>query len=387
MDPLLSTFHIACKTYLILGIEVAIDEIIVRFHSRLGDTCKMPNKPIKQGYKIFALANNAYIQWFQLSLRKYSIAKLDKYIKLINTSSIVLQMAQHLPKFDNSYYALFLDNYFTSIPLFAALRIEKIGAAGTTRPSGLEYPSLLIVLRKNWSKKLAWGTTIGQEVKEVLCIGWQDNNFILGLSTIHTIYEASSWVKRERQRPPTTSTNAITTRAIFGDLPRLKIDILTWVDDYNHNMNSVDLANQLRAAYHTQKIAYCNQIPLFHQVLDQAIINAYKLGVIGKFWYSSHFEFRRELYRGLLNYSNAHIWKSVGYHSWVVRGKRQTCAWCSKLTAFKKEFMKEQEKRGMFFMKEEDIFDRKRPSLSVSGCDICDIALCKRLGCQEKWHS
>jgi hypothetical protein len=46
--------------------------------------------------------------------------------------------------------------------------------------------------------------------------------------------------------------------------------------------------------------------------------------------------------------------------------------------------MKEQEKRGMFFMKEEDIFDRKRPSLSVSGCDICDIALCKRSGYWEK---
>jgi hypothetical protein len=77
----------------------------------------------------------------------------------------------------------------------------------------------------------------------VLCIGWQDNNFVLGLSTIHTIHEASSWVKRERRRPNITSTNATTTRAIFGDLPQLEVDILTWVDDYNHNMNLVDLAN------------------------------------------------------------------------------------------------------------------------------------------------
>ena len=55
-------------------------------------------------------------------------------------------MAQHLPKFDNSYYTLFLNNYFTSIPLFTTLRIEKISASRTTRPLGLEYPSLLIVL-------------------------------------------------------------------------------------------------------------------------------------------------------------------------------------------------------------------------------------------------
>jgi hypothetical protein len=58
---MLSIFRIACRTYLILGTEVAINEIIVRFHSRLSDTCKMLNKPIKQGYKIFALADNGYV--------------------------------------------------------------------------------------------------------------------------------------------------------------------------------------------------------------------------------------------------------------------------------------------------------------------------------------
>jgi hypothetical protein len=61
---MLGTFRIACQTYLILEIEVAIDEIIVRFHGRSSDTCKMPNKPIKQGYKIFALADDAYIWHF-----------------------------------------------------------------------------------------------------------------------------------------------------------------------------------------------------------------------------------------------------------------------------------------------------------------------------------
>jgi hypothetical protein len=49
--------------------------------------------------------------------------------------------------------------------------------------------------------------------------------------------------------------------------------------------------------------------------------------------------------------------------------------------------MKEQEKRGMVFMKEEDIFDQKRPTLSVLGCNICDIALCKILDCWVRWHS
>jgi hypothetical protein len=58
---MLSTFRNACQQYLILGTNVAIDEIIVQFFSWSADTCKMPNKLIKQGYKIFALAANGYV--------------------------------------------------------------------------------------------------------------------------------------------------------------------------------------------------------------------------------------------------------------------------------------------------------------------------------------
>ena len=58
---MLSTFYNICQCYLILRMEVAIDEIIVYFYSRLANTYKMLNKLIKQGYKIFALADNSYI--------------------------------------------------------------------------------------------------------------------------------------------------------------------------------------------------------------------------------------------------------------------------------------------------------------------------------------
>jgi len=81
-------------------------------------------------------------------------------------------MAQLLPKFLDSHYVLYLDNYFTSIPLFLILRKENIGAAGTTRPSSTDFPALLTVLRKNWSTKLDWGTTVADIVDGVLCIGW-----------------------------------------------------------------------------------------------------------------------------------------------------------------------------------------------------------------------
>ena len=58
---MLSTFRTAYQYCLIPGTEVAIDEIMVCFHSQSGDTCKMSSKPIKQSYKIFALADDGYI--------------------------------------------------------------------------------------------------------------------------------------------------------------------------------------------------------------------------------------------------------------------------------------------------------------------------------------
>jgi hypothetical protein len=248
---MLSTFRTACQTYLIPGTEVAIDEIMVRYHGRSSDTCKMPNKPIKQGYKIFALAEDGYVWHFQLSLRQHGIAELEKVNEFTSTGSMVLQMARLLPKFPDSHYVIYMDNYFTSIPLFSTLRKENIGAAGTTRPLGTDFPALLIALRKKWSTKLHWGTTCADIVDGVLCIGWQDNNFVLGLSTVHTVHEASSWVPSKCNRPSTTSTNAKITRKVFRDLPFMLLDILTWVDDYNHHMNSVDLANQHRQPYDT----------------------------------------------------------------------------------------------------------------------------------------
>jgi hypothetical protein len=92
----------------------------------------MPNKPIKQGYKIFALANDGYVWHFQLSLRQHRIGELEKVDELTPTGSMVLQMAQLLPKFPNSYFVIYIDNYFTSIPLFSMLRNFFFGAARTT---------------------------------------------------------------------------------------------------------------------------------------------------------------------------------------------------------------------------------------------------------------
>ena len=107
------------------------------------------------------------------------------------------------------------------------LQKENISVVGTIRPLGINFLALLIILYKNWLAKLDWGTTIIDIVNNVLCISWQDNNFVLGLSIVHTIHQASSWVELEYKRPSKTSTNLAITQKVFGNSLSMLLDILT----------------------------------------------------------------------------------------------------------------------------------------------------------------
>ena len=105
----------------------------------------------------------------------------------------------------------------------------------------------------------------------------------------------------------------------------MNLDIPIFIDDYNHHMNSVDLANQYRQPYDTQQISYRTWIPLLHWILDQAAINAYKLGIVAKTWdkdgHSAQLEFRRALYGRLLSYSKVEklqLWREPESHNWIV---------------------------------------------------------------------
>jgi hypothetical protein len=49
------------------------------------------------------------------------------------------------------------------------------------------------------------------------------------------------------------------------------------IDDYNHHMGGVDIADQLRAGFLTQQrgVKLCR--PLFYWLLDSTIVNAFRL--------------------------------------------------------------------------------------------------------------
>jgi hypothetical protein len=196
-----------------------------------------------------------------------------------------------------------MDNYFSTVSLFKALQDIQCGACGTTRKQG-GIPSQLIELKDN-IKAIPWGSLYATEAQGVLCVAWQDNNIVLLLSTIHSPY---LYVPTERKRPGAISTNAAIARAPFGTNIKKELKIPVAINDYNHYMGSVDIANQYRASYETHRKTNRTWFPLFFFFLDAAIVNAYRIHYTYRQQQQpteslSQLAFREKLYRELFQFA------------------------------------------------------------------------------------
>jgi hypothetical protein len=202
----------------------------------------MPNKPITQGYKIYGIADYGYLYNFIWSSREKGLQEIVLQPNLTKTRCLVRTLALSLPRRNLTIY---IDNYFTSIPLFAELRTCQFGAMGTTRPHK-EFPPSLKELKERFSTKLEWNTLVAKVVDNILCLAWQDNNIVLALSNIHTVDRTEDFREKVRKRPAKTSTNGRIVRQIFADEPTKSLSIPCFIDDYNQYMGGVDLANQFK---------------------------------------------------------------------------------------------------------------------------------------------
>jgi hypothetical protein len=269
-----------------------------------------------------------------------------------------------------------MDNYFNSVALFNHLYNHRYGACGTARPtSGL--PLLLQELREH-AKGLSWGTLYALPVSNVLCLAWQDNNIVLGLSTLHS---ADSFVSCKRRRPGKTSTNGAIARRVFGKEVIKELEIPIFINDYNYYMNGVDLANQYRSSYEVHLKGYRNWLPLLYFFINAAIINAWRIQYLykqqhGAIRLPAQLFFREKLYQQLLAFASQ---VNTGLpverltldpnHCRIPLEKRVPCVWC-------------QYKRKIGHL------NTSRAPRSASGCLKCGkVALCLKTRCWQEFHS
>jgi len=391
------------KSICIPSSNISIDEMIARFSGRSAHTVRIKNKPTPEGYKILSLCDAGYTFafFFTSRIHQHEIQKIPNLSKVGNE---VYHLVSQLPK--NKAFNIYMDNYFSSIRLFKYLREKNIGACGTVRKNSANFPQIL-----KTDKKLEWDTLSGVVVDDVLAILWMDNGPVTMLSTIHQINGDENRIERIRRRPRETSTNANKVRAIFGSLSKKSLPIPIVIDDYNHFMGGVDIADQLRGYYSTQLSVRRTWMPLFFWLLDTAIINSYLI-FKKKDVNIKHKDFRLELVWDLIKAgleekekkpnTRSHVDEltnqfkfiqvdpskryqyvttnfelplerlSPGDHFPEWREARTSCVWCKYLT-------KQAQKRA-----------EKDPPQSQLYCIKCNVALCcnkNRSSCFKDYHT
>ena len=215
-----------------------------------------------------------------------------------------------------------------------------------------------------------------------------------------------------RKRPPLTASGARQTRKVFGDDFEKLLPIPTFIFWYNHYMCGVDIADQLRSYFSTQRTHRQTWKPLWHFLFDTAIINCFLLSSYrptdhreGR--HDGHKQFRIDLRNALFERSirkrkartqihaprrstNDIIWvptaqheliklfdrdvycsacTEAGRHTQVKRiGNRKTLSELSPNTTRKPRDSKEWQRR-------------QRPSRTTFGCSICKIPFCRNDDC------
>ena len=160
-----------------------------------------------------------------------------------------------------------------------------------------------------------------------------------------------------------------------------ELQIPCFIDDYNHNIGGVDLANQFRESYETHRATLRNWWPLFYWLIDVACINAYRLyllHIVGQ--PLTYIQFRIELYCKLFEYSSKvklhslrielggkRVFNSdLPYIHYYEKRSRSICVWCS----YKSRCQKVLGKAGSSTVKR-----------IIGGCAFCNVNLCKEGSC------
>lgn len=303
LRPLVDHFRTVSEDLIFtLGTLLAVDEMMIRFVGKSAETHRIKNKPIKEGYKFFVLATIiGFIVNFTPDGRKAAKEdnlEYDQSRKFGKTEAMLNYVLEIIPrlrekqrnraqkrerstrsstdtdKFDddeiNEKFVITMDNYFTFPKVIKALRDLDIGVLGTSRFRKTWPPRRL----KNVNKEKANFNEFYWTIDEfgTLIARWMDNGMVFVVSTVHQV---GKMIKRLRKRPRKTEDNRRHVDKVWGDKGCVHVYIPTLIDDYNHWMGGVDMADQRISYYHPNLRCQRTWIPMFMQIISMVRTNSY----------------------------------------------------------------------------------------------------------------
>ena len=438
LEPLDEHLRKMFKKYWRTGTHLAVDETIQRFTGRTSEKVNIPSKPEPEGFKIWVLANAGYVLDWMHHAKGEKNGPVDledywtKWLGFSKTEAVVLDLVTQEGICSKNKHIVWLDNLFTSTRLLQQLKEEGFGAAGTVRTTKTAREDIeaskgtqaqkqnknenrgfkrsLANLKLEHNTQIPWGQ-LHAEVNDdgdILQVAWKDQNVVLFMTTVD---KPGDTIIRKRRRPAKTATNSKTSWAVFGDSVEMDLPIPVFIDRYNHFMNGVDVADQLRSYYNTQRRHGKNWLPLWHFLLDTTITNCYKITQCSpkRPWgeperHPSHKAFRLKLVDQLFEHSEriGHgpieqkpLDKSVAQvseteHQYVNFKVSKPCGVCKAKGRKGSRSPRSRKPLGQLCSNKRRVSDDKelkRPEQyprSQFGCQTCNMFICSRSNCWQE---
>ena len=378
---------------------------MVKFTGRSLDTVKMKAKPVPEGFKIWIMGYDGYVDdWLWHSLKagpegtKKDGLKVSQPIPLVPT---ILAPTFQVPyillhklvlRHPGRPFLAILDNLFLNVDLAHALMVINVGCLGTTRKNAVGIPQPLLDA-KDACQSLIWNSMIAIQVSWALTFVWQDNNAVLGTTTAFSVHRGNQdSVKKLRRRPKPTSTNARIVRPVFNDNVAKQLRIPHAIDAYNRGMNGVDTANQLKGSftcYRPRNKKWWK--PLFYWLLDTCKTNAYLIWKANNpsASHRDHARFFDTLIEQLLAFPldpEQRLDRPLASRHTIGSLEKPTyCAWGLKSPGDCVQGERRKRKFG------DEVVNGSRtstrPAQVKTCCKECQKALCTRKLCWDRWHA
>lgn len=233
------------------GRELSVDEMMIGTRCRISFLQYMPKKPTRFGIKVWvnAEAKTGYVLTFQVYTGAMTRETGDEGRSLGHR--VVMNLME---PFLGKGHRLFVDNFYSSIPLFLDLLSKNTYATGTIVSNRKYFPQGL----KDLKGCLDIGSYKFATSSKLLACIWRDRRDVYMLSTMHN-NSVSTVLKRPK-----------------GEKDKKLIPCPTCIIDYNQNMGGVDLMDQQLSYYSlTQRRSIKWWKKVFWRLVDVTIINSW----------------------------------------------------------------------------------------------------------------
>ena len=209
--------------------NISVDESMIPFKGRLQFKQRMPLKPVKYGIKLFEVCESktGYCMKFSVYLGKQG-GDDDDGGDLGKTGKVVVNL---MNGFQHRGYELYIDNFYTSIPLLYFLSLRGIRACGTMRSNRKYFPKAELIAEAK-RQKLKHGQFAYASYRDLCALLWKDRKDVFILTSIHDPVLGPA-VKRK-----------LKAREGHG-FREMEIACPIAISEYNQHMGGVDLNDQL----------------------------------------------------------------------------------------------------------------------------------------------